>query len=118
MSIVRTDACTDAEAGANSPDRLTYAKMAAAQAALLVDHQYSAEAEQAYRLAMQISPASPETVYGLGQLLATTGRSLLRTRMSARRWLCRDAPRGEGGRTRVSLRKLAPTGPSLLEKRA
>jgi hypothetical protein len=56
--------------------------------------------------------------YGLGQLLATTGRSLLRTRMSARRWLCRDAPRGEGGRTRVSLRKLAPTGPSLLEKRA
>jgi predicted Zn-dependent protease len=66
---------SDAEAGADSPDRLTYAKMAAAQAALLADHQYSAEAEQAYRLAMQISPASPEAVYGLGQLLATTGRA-------------------------------------------
>lgn len=66
---------SDAEAGADSPDRLTYAKMAAAQAALLVDHQYSAEAEQAYRMAMQISPASPEAVYGLGQLLATTGRA-------------------------------------------
>jgi hypothetical protein len=66
---------SDAEAGADSADRLTYAKMAAAQAALLADHQYSAEAEQAYRLAMQISPASPEAVYGLGQLLATTGRA-------------------------------------------
>jgi hypothetical protein len=66
---------SDPEAGAYSPDRLTYAKMAAAQAALLADHQYSAEAEQAYRVAMQISPASPEAVYGLGQLLATTGRA-------------------------------------------
>ena len=66
---------SDAEAGANAPDRLTYAKMAAAQASLLADHQYSAEAEQAYRLAMQISPASPEAVYGLGQVLATTGRA-------------------------------------------
>jgi hypothetical protein len=26
-------------------------------------------------LAVQISPASPEAVYGLGQLLATTGRA-------------------------------------------
>jgi hypothetical protein len=66
---------SDAEAGADSADRLTYAKMAAAQAALLADHQYNAEAEQAYRLAVQISPASPEAVYGLGQLLATTGRA-------------------------------------------
>jgi hypothetical protein len=66
---------SDAEAGAYSPDRLTYAKMAAAQAALLADHQYCAEAEQAYRLAMQISPASPEAVYGLGQLLANTDRA-------------------------------------------
>jgi tetratricopeptide (TPR) repeat protein len=66
---------SDVEAGADSADRLTYAKMAAAQAALLADHQYSAEAEQAYRLAVQISPASPEAVYGLGQLLATTGRA-------------------------------------------
>jgi hypothetical protein len=66
---------SDGAADAHSPDRLTYAKMAAAQAALLADHQYSAEAEQAYRLAVQISPASPEAVYGLGQLLATTGRA-------------------------------------------
>ena len=66
---------SDAEAPADSADRLAYSKMAAAQAALLADHQYSAEAEQAYRLAMQISPASPQAVYGLGQLLATTDRA-------------------------------------------
>ncbi len=66
---------SDAEAPADSADRLAYSKMATAQATLLADHQYSAEAEQAYRVAMQISPANPEAVYGLGQLLATTGRS-------------------------------------------
>ena len=66
---------SDAETPADSPARLAYAKMAAAQAALLADHQYDAEAEQAYRVAVEISPASPEAVYGLGQLLATTGRA-------------------------------------------
>ncbi|HEY5910850.1 MAG TPA: tetratricopeptide repeat protein [Verrucomicrobiae bacterium] len=66
---------SDAETPADSAPRLSYAKMAAAQAALLADHQFSAEAEQAYRVAVQISPASPEAVYGLGQLLATTGRA-------------------------------------------
>jgi hypothetical protein len=66
---------SDATAVADSPDRLAYAKMAAGQAALLADHQYAAEAEQAYRVAMQISPANPEVIYGLGQLLANTGRA-------------------------------------------
>ncbi len=66
---------SDTEATAYSPDRLIYAKMAAGQAALLADHQYSADAEQAYRVAMEISPASPEAVYGLGQLLSATGRA-------------------------------------------
>ena len=66
---------SDATAPADSPDRLSYAKMAAGQAALLADHQYAAEAEQAYRVAMEISPASPEAVYGLGQLLVNTGRA-------------------------------------------
>ncbi len=68
------DFADDASA-ADSPARLSYAKMAAAQAALMADHHYPAEAEQAYRVALQISPASPEAVYGLGQLLATTGRA-------------------------------------------
>jgi hypothetical protein len=65
----------DVEIPANSESRLSYAKMAAAQAALLGDHHYGAEAEQAYRVALQISPASPEAAYGLAQLLATTGRA-------------------------------------------
>ena len=50
---------SDTEATADSPDRLTYAKMAAAQAALLAAHQYSADAEQAYRLAVQILAGQP-----------------------------------------------------------
>ncbi len=66
---------SDPAAPADSPDRLTYAKMAAAQAALLAEHQFPAEAEQTYREALQISPASPEATYGLAQLLTTTGHS-------------------------------------------
>ncbi len=66
---------SDAQTPADSESRLSYAKMAAAQAALLADHQYGAEAEQAYRVALQISSASPEAVYGLSQLLTTTGRA-------------------------------------------
>ncbi|MBI5384685.1 MAG: tetratricopeptide repeat protein [Verrucomicrobia bacterium] len=66
---------SDTAASADSAPRLSYAKMAAAQAALLADHQYGAEAEQAYRVAVQISPASPEAAYGLARLLATTGRA-------------------------------------------
>ncbi len=67
---------SDTQTPPDSESRLSYAKMAAAQAALLADHQYGTEAEQAYRVALQISPASPEAVYGLGQLLASTGRSV------------------------------------------
>ncbi len=65
----------DTQTPADAPPRLAYAKMAAAQAALLADHQFSAEAEQAYRVAMQISPDAPEAFYGLAQVLTTTGRA-------------------------------------------
>lgn len=58
----------------DSPDRMAYAKMAAAQATLLSHHGHASEAEQAYRLAVQISPASPEANYGLATLLAKSGR--------------------------------------------
>ena len=60
---------------ATSEPRRAYAKMAAAQAALLADHQFAAEAEQAYRLALQISPVNPEAANGLAQLLNSSGRS-------------------------------------------
>jgi hypothetical protein len=49
--------------------------MAAAQASLLADHNFNDQAEQAYRTALHICPFDPEAVYGLGQLLANTGRS-------------------------------------------
>jgi hypothetical protein len=64
----------DADAPDGSLIRKTYSKMAAAQANLLADHNYSAEAEQAYRLANQLEPSSPEPVTGLSELLARTGR--------------------------------------------
>jgi hypothetical protein len=66
---------SDPEAS-SSPDTLkTYAKMASAQANLLLDHNYSAEAEQTYRLASEIWPGCPEAAFSLWQLLAHTGRA-------------------------------------------
>jgi hypothetical protein len=59
-----------------SPDTLkSYSKLALGQANLLADHQYSAEAEQAYRLSTQIWPGNIESVSGLSELLLRTGRS-------------------------------------------
>jgi len=62
----------------NTPDgsdpRKAYAKMADAQANLLADHNYDTQAEQAYRLALQIYPGNPESTYGLAGLLDRTGR--------------------------------------------
>jgi tetratricopeptide (TPR) repeat protein len=59
----------------DSKARQAYAKMAAAQAALLADHQFQAEAEQAYRLAMELAPESPEAAFRLAKLLADMGRT-------------------------------------------
>ena len=66
---------SDPEAS-GSPDVLkTYAKMASAQANLLLDHNFAAEAEQTYRLASEIWPGCPEAAFSLSQLLARTGRA-------------------------------------------
>jgi tetratricopeptide (TPR) repeat protein len=54
--------------------RMTYAKMAADQAALLLARNYNAEAEQAFRLATEIAPGSPEAVYRYVNLLLGQGR--------------------------------------------
>jgi len=59
-----------------SPDTLkSYSKLALGQANLLADHQYSAEAEQAYRLSTQIWPGNIESVSDLSKLLLRTGRA-------------------------------------------
>jgi hypothetical protein len=60
----------DAEAADAHSVRMTYGKMAAEQAALLLHHGYPAEAEEAFRLATQIGPASPEAVFRYVNVLA------------------------------------------------
>jgi hypothetical protein len=49
--------------------RMTYGKMAAEQAALLLHHGHAAEAEQIFRSAAEIGPASPEAVFRYVNLL-------------------------------------------------
>ncbi len=67
---VAQDLSSDAEAAPDSPARRTYSKMAVAQANLLADHQYGAQAEQAYRIALEICPYNPEAVFNYIGLLA------------------------------------------------
>jgi hypothetical protein len=64
----------DPDAPEGSDVRKTYSHMAQSQANLLADHNYEMEAEQAYRLAMQIEPGNQEAVYGLASLLGNAGR--------------------------------------------
>ena len=52
----------------------TYSKMAAAQATLLLDHNYPAQAEANFQVANQLCPSSPEAVFGYVQLLVGQNR--------------------------------------------
>jgi hypothetical protein len=54
--------------------RMTYAKMAAEQAGLLLARNFTAEAEQAFHLATEIAPGSPEAVFRYVNLLVGQGR--------------------------------------------
>jgi hypothetical protein len=61
--------------GADSPNvRQAWSKMADDQAALLLDHKYTAQAEEAFRLANEICPWSPEAVFRYVNLLLAQGR--------------------------------------------
>ena len=51
-----------------------YSKLVATQAGLLATHDFNAEAEQAYRLATEICPDSPEAVFRYVNLLVTQQR--------------------------------------------
>ncbi len=65
---------SDPEA-ANSPTALkSYSHDTVAAAHLLAAHNFTAEAEQAYRLAAQLWPENPESVGGLADLLLRSGR--------------------------------------------
>jgi tetratricopeptide (TPR) repeat protein len=64
---------SDPEAG--TPEvRNTYAKMAAEQAAFLLDRNYAAEAEQGFQLAVEISPSNPGAVFRYISLLVSQKR--------------------------------------------
>jgi hypothetical protein len=52
----------------------TYSKMAASQGNLFTDRNLFSEAEQAYKLGMQIYPDNPEATYGLAKLWNREGR--------------------------------------------
>ena len=65
---------SDPEA-ASSPETLkTWSKMAVGQANLLAERNYTAEAEQTYRLSMEMWPRNIESVGNLSDLLLRTGR--------------------------------------------
>ena len=64
----------DAESAESSNVRLAYSKLASEQASLLLDRNYTAEAEQTFRLATQISPSSPEAVFSYVNLLLGQNR--------------------------------------------
>ena len=48
--------------------------MICAQASLMVDHNFPAEAEQAFRIANELCPSSPESVFRFVQLLVEQKR--------------------------------------------
>jgi Tetratricopeptide repeat len=64
----------DSESGDSGDVRLAYSKLAAEQASLLLERNYTAEADQTLRLATEISPSSPEAVFGYVNLLMQQSR--------------------------------------------
>ena len=59
----------DPETPDGSNPRKAYSKMICAQAALFLDRNYASEAEQAFRIANEICPSSPEAVFRYVNLL-------------------------------------------------
>lgn len=54
--------------------RKAYSKLVSEQAALLLNRNYTAQAEEAFRIANQICPSSPEAVFRYVNLLLRQGR--------------------------------------------
>ena len=65
----------DPEAAGSTAALKSYSHDATSAGNLLAAHNYTAEAEQAYRLSSQLWPGNPEAVGGLSTILARTGRS-------------------------------------------
>jgi len=65
----------DPEASGSTTALKAYSHNASSAANLLAAHNYTAEAEQAYRLSSQLWPGNPEPVGGLAAILARAGRA-------------------------------------------
>lgn len=65
---------TDPEAVNSTAALKSYSHDAAAAANLLAAHNFNGQAEQAYNVALQLWPGNPESVSGLADVLASTGR--------------------------------------------
>ena len=65
---------SDPEAAGSLDVRRAFSKMASEQAALFLDRQYTAEAEQGYQYAIAICPSSPEAVFRFVSLLSQQNR--------------------------------------------
>jgi tetratricopeptide (TPR) repeat protein len=64
----------DPQSPAGSDSREAYSKLVVAHADLLLARNFSAEAEQAFRIASEISPANPEMVHRYIELLTAQNR--------------------------------------------
>jgi tetratricopeptide (TPR) repeat protein len=64
----------DPEVPSDSDARNAYSKLLVAQANLFLDRNYTGQAEEAFRLATELAPASPEVIYKYAGLLAKENR--------------------------------------------
>jgi hypothetical protein len=65
---------SDPDTSEGSDARKAYSKLITSQAGLLIDHGLSAEAEQEFRVALQLTPDSPEAVFRYVNLLLSQNR--------------------------------------------
>jgi tetratricopeptide (TPR) repeat protein len=65
---------SDPETPQGSDARKAYSKLISSQAGLLADHGLPAEAEQEFRIALQLTPESPEAVFRYVNLLMSQSR--------------------------------------------
>jgi len=65
---------SDPDTPQGSDARKAYSKLISSQAGLLVDHGLSTEAEQEFRIALQLTPESPEAVFRYVNLLMSQNR--------------------------------------------
>jgi predicted Zn-dependent protease len=70
-----TDALlADPDSASSTTARSAYSKLIVSQANLFLDHNLSAEAEQAYQCAASLSPSQPDVVFGYTNLLLNQKR--------------------------------------------